>query len=122
MPEVNHTADKIAELSHLLASQRKGASASASAIMECTVGALEPMIQRMFSGGTLQERLLFSLVLTGACCSLEEKREDAHGLTVHVCPENLREAFRLYTTLTGKSIQSYLPTQMVQFAGIELLN
>ncbi len=106
---------EIALASTKLAATRTGATQATSAIIECAVAALSPIVSQMFEGGTMQERLLFSLVLAGACSTLSEDK-DGFGLTVEISPKILAEAFDVYSRLTGKDIKPFLPKNMVRFA------
>lgn len=113
--------DVIAAMSTSHASKQPCESAAASAIMACVVGAATPMIGGMFSGGTLQERLLFSLVLAGACTTLTDE-QGGFGCRIEVTPETLGDAFNTFTRLTGVDMRPHLPEQMVAFAAKRSLN
>lgn len=70
----------------------------------------------------MQERLLFTLVLTGACATVYEdgnSEQGQYGMTINVCPKTLNEAFRKFTLLTGSDIRKYLPQPMLDFAAQE---
>jgi hypothetical protein len=107
---------QIAEITAHHAGRCEDAATTAGTIVNCIVGATLPMVGTMFSGGTLQERLLFTLVLAGACASLEG-RSDECSVTVSVTPESLREALATYAKITGGDIRQYLPKSMMAFAG-----
>ena len=103
--------------SDLLAT-RKGASACTSAILECVTGAAIPLVIGLSNdeGLSIQDKLLFTLVLTGACVHLDNASEDEFGMRVSVTPANVTEAFRVYQLITGRDIKPYLPASMVEFA------
>jgi hypothetical protein len=113
----NMVAGQIAEMTAGLAASRKGASAAASAVIECMVAAAEPLIIGLFkdNGSTLQERLLFTLVLVGACSTLD-RDSDHLSLQVEISPTTLNEAFQTYKGLTGKDMTKHVPEEMRKFA------
>ena len=106
---------RIAELTAGHANGRSDGGAAAGAVIECIVGATVPMVASMFNGGTLQERLLFALVLAGACTQMGDAKED-YSVIISVTPENLREAFNVFTKLTGHDMRPNLPKAMLAFA------
>ena len=103
--------------SDLLAT-RKGASACTSAVLECVTGAAIPLVMGLSNdeGLSVQDRLLFTLVLTGACVHLDDASHTDLGMHISVTPETVTEAFRTYQLLTGRDIKPYLPASMVEFA------
>lgn len=113
--EASQVAAKVAEISAVLAAKRKGPAQAASAAIECMVAAASPLVGAMFNGGTMQERLLFSLVLAGACSTMGDAGNN-FSLEVTVSPDTIREAIDIYSRLTGNDIKPHLPHQMVNFA------
>lgn len=110
----------VAKITAIHATQAVGASEAAGNTIECIVGATTPLINSLFTGGTLQERLLFVLVLAGACATLREETDTnnkpEYSLRIQVCPETLREAFTKFTHLTGTDMRPNLPPSMVKFS------
>lgn len=113
---------EIATMAYHHAEKRVGGSATASAIMECIVAAATPMLSGLFNGATTQERLLFVLVMTGACATIKDNGGDNYNLEISVTPDTLNEAFNTYTRLTGKDIKPHLPMPMLDFAAERVLN
>lgn len=103
---------QIAMLSQQYANSKESASQRTCAAIECLVGAASPlMVGDLFIGGTLQERLLFTLVLVGACTTITKE-----GAMIDVRPETLKEAFSTFSLLTDKDIRPSLPDGMIRFA------
>lgn len=117
-----NTLSEIAQISADLASQRSGAAAQTSAIIECVVAAASPLMHHLFNGGTIQERLLFSLALVGACSNLKDENRGNYGLTVSICPDTVTEAINVYTQITGNDIKQHLPRSLLKFAEQRILN
>lgn len=109
-------ASAIAAMAASLAEKRNGGSAAASAIIECMVAAATPMVADLFIGGTLQERLLFTLIFAGSCATMRNETNGAFSVAVEVSPENLTDAFLVFEKVTGKDIRRHLPKTMVRFA------
>lgn len=122
MSDNGRTVATISAMTTLHAASAGGASACAGAVIECIVGAAMPMINNLFAGGTIQERLLFSLVLAGTCTTLTKEDNDNFGCRIEVKPETLTEAFNTFTRLTGVDIRPHLPKPMVDFAAKRSLN
>jgi len=119
----NNITSRVAEMVACHSSDRKEATSTIGAVIECVVGAASPLVSSgMFTGGTMQDRLLFTLVLAGACASLADHSDSNFELRVSVTPETLREAFDVFTRLTDKDIQHHLPKPMVAFAAQRVLN
>lgn len=112
--------NSIAEMSAQYATGRENATGSASAVMECIVAATSPLVGALFTGGTLQERLLFSLIMAGACAHLGDHSKEDYSLTISVTPDTIREAINVYQRLTSKDIRPYLPQPMLKFAASAL--
>ncbi len=108
----------IMQASSDLLATRKGATACTSAILECVTGAAIPLVIGLSNdeGLSIQDRLLFTLVLTGACVHLADASQTELGMQVSVTPENVTEAFRVYQLITGRDIKPHLPGPMVEFA------
>lgn len=114
---------KIAEIAQEHAESQDNPAGATSAVIECMVAAAAPLISGLFSGGTIQERLLFSLVMAGSCASIHQHDSDNFfGLQVDISPETLNEAFNTYTKLTGSDIKQFLPKPMLDFAASRVLN
>lgn len=112
----------IAQVSRELAARRKGPAQSISAAIECMVAAASPLVSAMFDGGTMQERLLFTLVLAGSCASLKDHGSEEFGLEVEVCPKTIGDAISIYSQITGHDIKPHLPPAMTKFAESRVLN
>jgi hypothetical protein len=108
----------IMQASSDLLATRKGATACTSAILECVTGAAIPLVMGLSNdeGLSVQDRLLFTLVLTGACVHLDDASHTDLGMHVAITPETVTEAFRVYQLLTGRDIKPFMPPSMVEFA------
>lgn len=115
------TPDKITDLATIHAATAGGASQATGNIIECIIGAATPLLKSLFNGGTMQERLLFALVLAGAATHLTEA-DGGFGVTINICPETLHEAAETYVKLTGNDIRQHLPPLMVEFMNQHVVN
>lgn len=92
------------------------ASPTAAAIMQCVTAAACPMFGIFEGDISEQDKLLFTLVLTGACTTLHERDNDgATGCEVEICPDNIRSAVSIYKKLTGKDVVPYLNESLASF-------
>jgi hypothetical protein len=121
-PQNNSSDGAALEIEHMTlraAASAGGASQATSAIVQCAVAALIPMVRALCEKNgpkaTAQDRLLFSLVLAGAITTMTEDDEGVNT-TIEISPDNIRDALNTYTRLTGKNMAPFLPRQMVQFA------
>ena len=103
-----------------MASKRRGASETAMANIECIAASTTPLMSSLFKDVGAQDRLLFTLVLAGACITakLEHSDDSRDDFSFEIClsPETIQEAFRVYQLITGRDIKPYLPAPMIEFA------
>lgn len=84
--------------------------------MGCAIGALRPLIKTLFDEHvTYQDRLLFSLLLTGSCAEIELEGDNIRQV-ITVSPKNLSEALDLFQKLTSRDISLGLPPNFIAFA------
>lgn len=91
-----------------------GPNGAIAAATRCIVAAAGPLCASLFSDKVpSQDRLLFTLILTGACANFTVESHDAfhHGVEceVSVGPKMFQEALDVYQRMTGKDMSGGLP-------------
>lgn len=82
------------------------ASPTASATIQCIVAAAKPLTHIFDDNSrvTLQEKLLFTLVLAGSCSTLTDEGELGEGLEIEISPRNISSALDTYKKIMDRDL------------------